>query len=297
MDRLSTLNVNLLRSDVLMLTAAIIWGFAFVAQRAGMEHVGPFYFTAIRFSLGLSLLVPFLFISGRRRTILQQLTPTHMRTAAAVGLALFAGVSLQQLGLVYTSAGNAGFITGLYVVFVPFLSVLLGRPLRMISWLSSLLALVGLYQLSAGASAEVAFGDLLVLGCAVIWAVHIMLIDYATRDTDPMLVACTQFAMCAVLSFAVAVVAEDISWKAIRAATVPLAYGGFMSVGLGYTLQVIAQRDAEPSHAAILLSSEALFALFGGWLLLRESISTRGSVGCAIMFAAILISQCSTDRR
>ena len=281
---------KILRADALMLLAAVVWGFAFVAQRAGMEHLGPFYFTAIRFAVGGLLLVPLLLLR-RDCPIYEQIRSAPSKQLVWVGIALFGGVSFQQVGLVYTSAGNAGFITGLYVILVPFLTFLLGRSLGWADWCSAALAVVGLYLLCDGTPFASIEGDVLVLFGAIVWAGHFLLVDKATETIDPILIAVVQFIICAVLSFLIAFLVEEISWNAIEAAAIPLAYGSVMSVGLAYTIQVVAQKEAEPTHAAVILSMESVFAVLGGYLILGESISAKGQFGCLLMLAAMLVSQ------
>jgi drug/metabolite transporter (DMT)-like permease len=284
-----------LRSDVLLLIAAAIWGFAFVAQRAGMEHVGPFVFNGVRFALGSASLIPLLVLTKKVGTSeRQRQAPTLVMTLAggvAAGVVLFVASSLQQVGLVYTTAGNAGFITGLYVVIVPILGLIWGQRPGAGTWVGAVLAAVGLYLLGVSGRFTIAHGDLLVLISALFWACHVLLIGALSRRIDPIRIAFLQFATCSVLSLITALIFESFVWADIRAAAIPILYGGVMSVGVGFTLQVVAQREANPAHAAILLSLEAVFAAFGGWLILGELLSLRGLVGCSLMLSGMLLSQ------
>jgi drug/metabolite transporter (DMT)-like permease len=281
------------RSDLLFLLSAIIWGFAFVAQRMGMDHVGPFTFNGIRFLLGALVLVPFIY---HRRNRQEDRHPPWQSDrlilyGGLAGMAIFAGASLQQIGLVYTTAGKAGFITGLYVVIVPILGLLWGQRTNAGTWGGALLAAAGMYLLSVNEDFSIAYGDLLELAGAVMWACHIHLIGWLSPKTDPLRLAFVQFMVCALASLLTAAAIESATLAAIVAAALPILYGGALSVGVAYTLQVVAQRHAHPAHAAILLSLEAVFAAVGGWLVLKEVMTGRGIAGCTLMFSGMLVSQ------
>ena len=287
-----------IKADVLLLLTATIWGFAFVAQRVGMEYVGPFTFNAVRFALGsLSLLPLILFLQKRQPDTRQRSDGANKKSVLFGGIlagsALFAGASLQQAGLVYTSAGKAGFITGLYVVIVPLLGLFWRQHPRIGTWLGGILAAIGLYFLSINEEFSISFGDLLVLIGAFFWAGHVLLIGWLAPQVNSLKLASAQFAVCSLLSFLTALAIETMSFASIWQAAVPILYGGLGSVGIAYTLQVIAQRDAHPAHAAIILSFEGVFAAIGGWLLLGEMLSLRGLFGCALMLAGILFSEIS----
>jgi drug/metabolite transporter (DMT)-like permease len=200
---------------------------------------------------------------------------------------------LQQVGLVYTTAGKAGFITGLYVVIVPLLGLFWHQRPRAGTWLGAILAAVGLYFLCITKEFNIAFGDLLVLIGAFVWAGHVLLIGWLAPRTDALKLASAQFAVCSLLSFLTALAFETMSFASIWQAAVPILYGGLGSVGIAYTLQIIAQRDAHPAHSAIILSLEGLFAAIGGWLLLGEMLSLRGLFGCGLMLAGMIFSQMS----
>ena len=284
------------KSDCLLLLTAVIWGFAFVAQRMGMDHVGPFTFNAIRFALGSLVLLPFIYRNHRQATADGRLPPPGGLRKIAVsgllaGLVLFGGASLQQAGLVYTTAGNAGFITGLYVVIVPLLGLLFHQRTNTGSWIGAVLAAIGLYFLSITDQLTIAFGDLLVLTGAFFWAGHVLLIGWMSPRMDPLQLAFSQYGACSLMSLAVAVGFEQITVAGILAAALPILYGGALSVGVAYTLQVVAQKKAHPAHAAILLSLEAVFAAIGGWIVLGETLSGRGFLGCTLMLAGMLLSQ------
>jgi len=284
------------KSDLLLLLAAAIWGFAFVAQRIGMDYIGPFTFNGIRFALGALSLLPLAFFN-RRQPLATARTAFKSRAAflyggLLAGTVLFAGASLQQVGLIYTTAGKAGFITGLYVVIVPILGLLGKQQTDAGTWLGALLAVWGLYLLSIkSASFSISAGDSLEIIGAVFWAVHVIVIGWLSPRTDTVRLAITQFAVCSLLSLVTAFVIETVSLDAIRQAAIPILYGGLLSVGVAYTLQVVVQRRAHASHAAIILSLEAAFAALGGWVILNETLSLRAGAGCALMMTGMLLSQ------
>ncbi len=285
-----------LKSDTLLMLTATIWGFAFVAQRVGMDFVGPFTFNGVRFALGSLSLLPLLFFSRRQRSKIDSILP-HPSTKQVLwggclaGIALYLGASLQQVGIVYTTAGKAGFITGLYVVIVPILGLLWRQRPGTGTWVGAFLAVVGLYLLSVTETLVIAYGDSLVLVGAFFWAGHVLLLGWLSPKVNPLMLAFLQFAVCSLLSLVTALFTEIITLQAIRQAALPIFYGGVFSVGIAYTLQVVAQRKARPAHAAIILSLESAFAALGGWLILGEVLSLRGLMGCLLMLAGMLFSQ------
>lgn len=284
------------RADALLLMTAVIWGFAFVAQRVGMDYVGPYTFNGVRFALGSLSLLPLLVVLKDRKSPARRRPPRATRRTVLwggglAGLFLFAGASLQQVGLVYTTAGNAGFITGLYVVVVPILGLTMRQSTHLGTWLGACLAAVGLYFLSITEAMSIAWGDFLVLIGAFFWAAHVLIIGRLSPRMDALNLAVTQFAVCALLSLLTAAAIESPTWSGLRQAAVPILYGGLGSVGVAYTLQVVAQKDAHPAHAAIFLSMEAVFAAIGGWWLLGEVLTARGMAGCGLMLLGMLVSQ------
>lgn len=283
------------KSELLLLLIAAIWGFGFVAQRKGLLSVGPFTFNGVRFALGSLSLVPLILLSRRRNLVPTLLPGSGTRSLSAGGAlaggVLFLGASLQQVGMVTTSAGNAGFITGLYVVIVPLLGLFWGQRPGLGTWLGALLAAYGLFLLSVTAQFTIGFGDLLELIGAFCWAGHVLLIGWLSPRTDPFKLSAIQFAVCSLLSLITAFCIETVSIQGIQQAALPIFYGGGISVGVAYTLQVVAQRDAHPAHTAVILSAEGVFAAFGGWLLLGEQLAPRAILGCSLMMAGILLSQ------
>jgi drug/metabolite transporter (DMT)-like permease len=286
---------SVIANDSLLLLTAVIWGMAFAAQRIGMDHVGPFTYNAVRFALGSLVLLPLVLIRGP--WVPRSNGTDHAPRISAIpagliaGAVLVFGASLQQIGLVSTTAGKAGFITGLYVVLVPLSGLLWSQRTGVTAWLGAVLCLVGLFFLSVTAELTVERGDLLVLIGSVFWAAHVQVVGWLSPRTDPVRLACVQFAVCSVASAGGALLTEQVRLSAILAASGPILYGGILSVGIAYTLQVVAQRSAPPAHAAILLSLESVFAALGGSILLGERLGARGALGCALMFAGMIVSQ------
>src|SRR5210317_565969 len=284
-----------LRSDSLLLLTSLIWGFAFVAQRVGMDYVGPFIFNGIRFALGALVILPFILYAKRLKPQAPSPTPRSSKYlligGIILGLSVFGGATFQQVGLVYTTAGNAGFITGLYVVFVPILGLLRKEYPHFTVWLAAILAASGLYFLSVTESFTLVYGDMLVLIGALFWAAHVVIIGIMSPKVDALKLALIQYVVCSVLSIIVAVAVESNTVEGIINATIPILYGGVLSVGIAYTLQVIAQKKAPPAHAAIILSLEAVFAAIGGWLILGEQLHGRALMGCGLMLLGMLVAQ------
>lgn len=285
---------KVLMANLLMLLAAAIWGFAFVAQRVGMETMGPHLFNGVRFLMGGLALLPLVFwLSGRPDSSTNK-NPSNRRLLMAgiiAGFFLFAGATLQQVGLQYTTAGKAGFITGLYIFFVPAIGLLFGMRTSLGTWLGAALAVWGLYLLSIRDTFSLSYGDTLQVLCAVAFAGHVLVIGYLASRFNTIKLSTIQFMVAGFLALLLAVIMETISWQMIVDTAIPLAYAGLMSTGVAYTLQVVAQQHAHSSHAAIILSSEGVFAVLGGWLFLSEVLPTAGLVGCLLMLVGMLMSQ------
>lgn len=282
-----------IRANITLLTAAAIWGFAFVAQRIGMEYIGPFTFNGIRFALGgISLLPLMWYFKQYPQTNSAPIQPLSVvRMGLLAGLILFLAASLQQVGIVDTTAGKAAFITCLYIVLVPLAGLFLKRRIAFSTWSGCLLSITGLYLLCLKEDFSIAYGDLLELIGALFWTAHILLIDYVSRRVDTLKLAFIQFATCSLLSLGVAAFTESINLAAILQAGIPILYGGFGSVGIAYTLQIIGQKNAAPAHAALILSLETVFAAIGGFLILGEMLGSRELLGCALMLAGMILSQ------
>ncbi len=279
------------KADSLLLLTAAIWGFAFVAQRAGMEFVGPFTYNGVRFALGGLSLMPLLSLRTNKRQIPSWKGWNILYFGALAGLALFLGSSFQQVGLLYTTAGNAGFITGLYVIIVPILGLIWRQKVGKGVWMGALLAVTGMYFLSVKGDFSINIGDLLVLVCAFFFATHVLIVGWLSPKFNAVRLSIIQFFTTSLLSFIVALIYEEILWQDILDAAVPIIYGGVFSAGVAYTLQVVAQKDAPSAHAAIILSLESVFAVLGGWMLLSEDVTIRILVGCGLMLGGMLAAQ------
>lgn len=300
---------------VLLLTAAI-WGFGFVAQRVGAQYIGTFTFNGIRFGLGSLSLLPLIYYFNRKKETenksqskkeskkqsrSQSKTEPQVQRATlketllagvVVGIVLFIAASLQQYGVESgTSAGKAGFITGLYMVFVPLLGILLKHKVNLNSWIGVIIAVVGLYLLSIKENFTIEEGDKLVLIAAFFWAIHILVIDRFSKRVDALILSSLQFGTCAVISLIAAFFTEEVTMAALKGSLAPILYGGLLSVGVAYTLQVVAQKNAKPSHAAIILSTESVFGAIGGVWLLHEVMGMKEIIGAVMIMAGILISQ------
>jgi drug/metabolite transporter (DMT)-like permease len=282
-----------IRSEGLLLLTAFIWGTGFVAQRQGMLFVGPFTFIAARFLLGGLALIPVLYLTKTMPLKpLQNTNKTKWLPAAFFcGAALFIAASLQQIGLTTTSAGKAGFITALYIVIVPILGVFLKKKVRLIVWIAVLIATLGLYLVTITSGVAISKGDLAVLAGAFVWAAHILLIDHFSNSVPGLLIACGQFLVTGVLGLIAALVVEDISFTAILAGGGTILYAGLIVVSLAYTLQVLGQKNVNPSIAALILSLESVFAVVSGAWILNERLTPREWLGCALMLSAVIMTQ------
>ncbi len=282
----------MLANSLLLITAAI-WGLGFVAQVVGMNYLSPFAFIGARFLLGAASLLPLVIFFYYRNWLPQSSLRTVCIGSLVLGIILFAAGSLQQVGIVYSNASNAGFITGLYMVLVPIIGLALKLRPGLNAWIGTLLAVIGLFLLSVKADFTMGYGDTLLLIGAVGWALHILAIDHYASRAAPLLLALGQFIVCGALAVGVSVVWETTTWEQLSAATNVLIYAGVITVGVAYTLQVIAQERADPTHAAIILSLEAVFGALGGYLFLQEQLTPRELWGCTLMLAGMLVSQVS----
>lgn len=284
-----------LKANGLLLLTAAIWGFAFVAQRVGIEYLGSFTFNGIRFALGSFSLIPLiLFFNNKRKK--EKTEEGHdfksaLPAGIMIGFILFFAASLQQVGLEYTSVGKAAFITGFYIILVPICGIFLKHKVSTSTWVGTILALLGLYFISVNENFSISYGDLLEILGALFWTAHILCIDYFSKKVDVIKLSFIQFLTCSVLSLAVAFTYESITLSGLYGALGPLLYGGVCSVGIAYTLQVVGQKHAKPSHAAIIFSLEAVFASLGGLIILKEDLGVRGYIGCSFMLLGMLLSQ------
>jgi len=281
------------KSNLLLLLTAAIWGFAFVAQRVGMESMPPFAFNGVRFALGAISLLPvmFFFQNSSSSQKNSQPTKTHRRIGLLAGVILFIAASLQQIGLIGTTAGKAAFITCLYIVLVPIAGIFLKQHIRMNTWFGSILAIIGLYFLCVKENLTISWGDFLELIGAFFWTAHILLIDRYSREVDTLKLAFYQFMTCSVFSLLTASLFETVFLENIVSAAIPILYGGIGSVGIAYTLQIVGQKNASPANAAIILSMETVFAAIGGYILIAERLGPWELGGCALMFSGMLLTQ------
>ena len=289
-----------MKSNILLLLTAFIWGSAFVAQKSGMDYIEPFTYNGIRTFIGGLVLIPVIIFFAKKnnkQSGKNEKAFDFERDKIAViggmfcGLALFVASSLQQFGVSYTTAGKAGFITTLYVVFVPIISLVLRKRVRPIMWLCVVLGAVGLYLLCmTDASFTLQFGDMLVLLCAIALAVHIMVIDHFSPKADGVKISCVQFLFSGALGIICMFIFENQDLRNLIACWLPILYAGVLSCGVAYTLQVVAQADADPTAASLILCLESVFAVISGAILLHESMSPRELMGCAVIFVAVIIS-------
>ena len=284
---------NKLKGSVSLLIATIIWGSAFIAQSVGMDYIGPFTFQAIRCGLAVVFLLPviFLFDKDKKNYLKQWKNPKLWKTGIICGAALFVASGLQQVGLIYTSAGKAGFITAMYIVIVPILGLLFRKRPPVTAWISVVLATVGLYLLSCAGVTEINVGDLCLVICAIAFAVQITLIDRLAGDLDGLRINCIQSLVCATLSALVMLLTETPDLQNISSCWLPLGYAGVLSMGVAYSLQIIGQKHVEPTPASLIMSLESVFAAVFGWLLLKERMSPSEMAGCVLVFAAVILSQ------
>ena len=284
------------KSTLLLFLTAIIWGFAFVAQRVGAEYVGAFTFNGIRFILGSLSLIPVILIFEKEKFDKQKLKKTVF-SAILAGVVLFIASTLQQFGIVYTgSAGKAGFLTGLYIVLVPLIRFFGGKKTSVLTFFGAVFAVAGLFFLCMTGD-ELAFeiGDIVLIIGAFFWAGHILIVDKFVNDVSTLKFSMFQFFICGLLSMVFAVTTETIELSAIKSAGIPILYGGLMSVGVAYTCQILGQKDADPTFASIVFSTESVFSAIGGAIILHEIMSGRGYLGCVLIFIGIILSQLNSE--
>jgi len=285
-------------STLLLLATSIIWGFAFVAQLQGMDYMGSLTFGGVRFAMGACSMLPLILLFERKRATPEERCLTW-RYGTLAGVVLFLASNLQQFGLALTgSAGKAGFITGLYTVLTPLFSIAFGKKTTKLTGLGAVVAFAGLYFLSAPEGlGKITLGDGLLVICAVFWTLHIMVVDAYASKVRPIRFSAVQFAVCAALTLIGMAFFEEPTIASLRAGAMPLLYGGFLSVGVAYTLQIVGQRRVEPSKAAIIFSLESLFAAVGGFLLLHEQLGWKGYLGGGLMLLGIMLSQADGMKR
>lgn len=291
------MNPRILRSNLLLLLTAVIWGFAFVAQRVGAEYVGSFTFNGVRFGLGSLSLLPLLLFFSKKSTGSTYSVRNTLPVGIVAGFVLYGGASLQQLGMHDTTAGKAAFITGLYIVLVPILGIFLKHYIHIGTWVGVAISITGLYLLCVTEKFTIMRGDLFELAGALFWTIHILLINHFTKKVDVLKLSCIQFTTCSILSLSTAFIFEKITVASLQSVAIPILYGGICSVGIAYTLQAIGQKHSQPTHAAIIMSMETVFASLGGFILLNENMGVREYTGCAFMLAGMLVSQLQSFKK
>lgn len=283
-----------LRANLLLLLTAMIWGAAFVAQSVSMDYVGPFTFLCTRSILGGVVLLPVIAVMGKGKRKKEEAKPDNRKLlllgGICCGIMLFIGSALQQIGIQYTTAGKAGFITAMYMVLVPICGLFFGRKPSGKTWGAVVVALVGMYLLCLYGSGiqNLSKGDLLEMLCALGFTAHILVIDHFSPKVDGVKMSCIQFFVCGILAGIFMLILETPSWENICNAAMPILYAGILSSGVGYTLQIVAQKDTQPTVASLLMSLESVFSLVFGWIILKEAMSGVELLGCCLMFAAII---------
>ncbi len=289
-----------MRGNLMLLLTALIWGTAFVAQSAGMDHVQPFTYNGIRTLIGGLVLIPVILFFDKIKPESQRLSPEEQKLVnknsliggVCCGVVLAVASSLQQFGVSMTTAGKAGFITALYIVIVPLMGVFIKKKIPKIIWLCVAIAVAGFYLLCVKEGFSVGTGDLLVLCCAFFFSIHIMVIDHFTAGkVDGVRMSCVQFLVAGVLAILCMFLFEEPSLASIWDARVSILYAGVMSCGVAYTLQILGQKDTDPTTATLLMSLESVFAALSGWVLLNESLSLKELFGCGLVFAAVILAQ------
>lgn len=281
-----------IKSTALLFLTAIIWGFAFVAQRVGAEFVGTFTFNGIRFLLGAFSLIPVIFIFEREKFNIKKMKKTVFASLLA-GVILFTAATLQQYGIELTgSAGKGGFLTGIYMVIVPFIRFAMGKKTSILTLVAAVFALLGLFLICmTGDTLTFGLGEIVLIIGAVFWALHIIVVDKFVNSVSTLKFSMLQFLVCGTISIICAVFTENIELSAVKNACVPILYGGIMSVGVAYTCQMLGQKNADPTVASIVFSTESVFSAIGGALILGEIMSGKGYIGCALIFISIILSQ------
>lgn len=287
------MNKTQIRNSLLLLLTATIWGIAFVAQSVGMDYVGPFTFNAVRSIIGGLVLIPCIFILDKFKTSTEENNNKKLILGGlCCGILLFLASNFQQFGIQYTTVGRAGFITACYILIVPILSMIFfKRKCGCKLWIAVLLALTGLYLLCITDGFAIGKGDLLVLICSVLFSLHILVIDYFSPLVDGVKMSCIQFFVCGILSLISAIFTETISVYNICNAWAPILYAGVMSCGVAYTLQIVGQKNMNPTIASLILSLESCISVIAGFIILGENLSKRELAGCILMFISIILAQ------
>ena len=282
------------KGSLSIILATIIWGSTFVAQSVGVDHVGPFSFLSIRCILAVAMLLTVLFFLNRNIFLKIILDAKLWKAGIPCGIALFAATALQQIGLIYTTAGKGGFITTMYIIIVPIFGLFLRQKPPKTVGISVVIAAVGLYLISGAGFTAINIGDVLMLLCAVAFAVQILIMDRVAGELNSMALNMSQALVCAVVSGICALIFDSTTWQGILDCWFPLCWAGIMSMGIAYTLQIVGQKSIEPTTASLLMSFESVFAAISGALLLNEKFTLSEGIGCALVFGAIMLTQIPT---
>ena len=289
-----------LRGIAALLTATIIWGSAFISQSIGMDHIGPFTFQAVRCALAVIGLMPVIAIMDKLngRSFIKGWQDKQLwRAGLLCGIPLFIATGFQQVGLVYTSAGKAAFLTAMYIVMVPVLGLFLKRKFSFMIPVSVVLAVAGLYFLSCVGVTQINPGDIVMLFCAVAFAVQILFVDRFAPQVDALRLNCLQALVCSILSGIITIFTENVQLTSLLDCWLPLCYAGFLSMGAAYALQIVGQKHIEPNSASLIMSLESVFAVLSAWVLLGEILSVWEGIGCILMFLAVILSQIPVGKR
>ena len=280
-----------LRGSLYLLTATVIWGSAFIAQSVGMDLVGPITFQAVRCTLAALALLPVIYLFNPKEFFALWKNPKLWKTGLGCGIALFLAVNLQQIGIVYTDAGKAGFITAMYIVLVPVVGLAFRKKPSVSALISIGIAVVGLYLLSCVGVTQINKGDVYLMGCALAFAIQITLVDQYASDLDCLRLNCIQSLVCGILSLPFMFALETPAIENILQCWLPIGYAGILSMGAAYSLQILGQKDLEPTAASLIMSLESVFAALFGWLLLKETMTIPETLGSLLIFLAVIFSQ------
>lgn len=287
------------KNPVLLLITAIIWGIAFVAQSVGMDYIGPFTFNFVRNIIGGLVLIPCIWFLNKLKTkenpVAKEENKQDRKTlligGICCGIALCLASNMQQIGIQYTTVGKAGFITALYIIIVPIMGIALKKKCGIQVWISVVIALAGFYLLSIKEGFRLGAADAYLLCSAVLFSIHILVIDYFSPKTDGVKMSCIQFFVCGILSGVVMLFVENPSLANIFAAWIPILYAGVLSCGVAYTLQIVGQKNFNPTIASLILSLESVFSALAGWMILKQALTGREILGCVLIFCAIILAQ------
>ena len=280
-----------LSSSLMLFMAALIWGFAFAFQSQGMDYMGPMTFNGTRFLIGAFVLVPVIFIfrkPGEKKKITKDDMKVTITGGVVCGLCLFAASSLQQVGIQYTSVGKAGFLTTLYIILVPIIGIFFKKKASVMVWIGAILSVIGMYLLCVSETMSINKGDVFAFCCAIVFAFHILSVDYFSPKTNGIVLSCIQFLTSGICAMVCAFIWEQPALHEIINGIVPLLYVGIMSSGVAYTLQILGQKNADPTIASLIMSLESAVSVLGGWMILGQKLSGKELLGCLLMFIAVI---------